>query len=154
MNTTTLQTEVATTKDIEALIALLGILFEQEAEFSPCSALQRQGLEKIIQNPQIGEIMVIRNQYQVIGMTTLLYTISTSLGSKVALLEDMVINPRYRNKGAGSHLLHKVIEHAKAVGCQRITLLTDGDNQAAHQFYMRNGFTASQMRVYRMLLTT
>ncbi|MGQ0672875.1 MAG: GNAT family N-acetyltransferase, partial [Hyphomicrobium sp.] len=38
----------------------------------------------------------------------------------------------------------------RADGCRRITLLTDGDNAAAHRFYERAGFTRSAMVPYRL----
>ncbi|HYQ38837.1 MAG TPA: GNAT family N-acetyltransferase, partial [Pseudomonas sp.] len=42
--------------------------------------------------------------------------------------------------------------HAREVGCQRITLLTDADNAAAQRFYARHGFGPSPMIPLRRLL--
>ena len=85
-------------------------------------------------------------------MVGLLYTISTALGARVALLEDMVVAPAWRNAGFGSQLLEAAIAQARQAGCQRITLLTDDINTDAQRFYGRHGFTRSPMVPFRRLL--
>jgi len=147
-----IKTGLAAISDIESLIVLLGLLFEQEVEFSPDPELQRQGLASIIQNPQLGEIIVLREGDSVIGMTSLLYTISTALGGRAALLEDMIVDPRYRGKGYGTQLINNAIQRAKTAGCLRIRLLTDADNTNAHRFYLHNGFQPSGMKTFTRLL--
>ena len=41
----------------------------------------------------------------------------------------MVVLPQVRNQGVGSKLLDYAIQFAKEQGCQRISLLTDSDNE-------------------------
>jgi len=77
---------------------------------------------------------------------------STALGGRVALLEDMVVRPDARGRGAGSLLLRAAVEFARAAGCLRITLLTDADNAAAQRFYARHGFGQSAMIPMRLPL--
>jgi GNAT superfamily N-acetyltransferase len=85
-------------------------------------------------------------------MVNLLFTFSTFLGSRVALLEDMIVDPVHRRKGAGTRLLQAARQTALAQGCGRITLLTDGANAEAKLFYRRMGFVESAMTPYRMML--
>ena len=142
----------ASPADIPVLADLLAILFEQEAEFRPDRAAQLQGLGLIINNRDLGTILVARQQESIIGMVNLLYTVSTALGTRTALLEDMVIAPSARGAGIGSRLLAAAIDHARAVGCKRITLLTDQSNTAAQHFYAKHGFSASGMMPLRLKL--
>lgn len=121
----------ATINDIPALCGLLNYLFTEETEFSPNRIAQQRGLAGIINNPDIGEILVARYADTIVGMVSLLYTLSTALGGRVALLEDMVVAPGYRNSGIGTRLLTHAIETAGKKDCQRITLLTDRSNLAA-----------------------
>lgn len=144
--------EQATAADIPALCELLPTLFAQEAEFTPDAAAQRRGLAEIVNNPQAGTILVAREAGQVVGMVNLLFTVSTALGARVALLEDMVVAPQSRGAGVGSQLLAHAIEHARAQGCKRITLLTDRANASAQRFYARQGFELSGMVPMRLLL--
>lgn len=145
--------EQASETDIPALCALLSVLFTQEAEFTPDSEAQRSGLLKIIGNPEVGAVLVAREGEAIIGMVNLLFTVSTALGEQVALLEDMVISPETRGHGVGSKLLTQAISFARMKGCRRITLLTDGHNQAAQRFYARHGFAVSSMVPLRLSLT-
>jgi GNAT superfamily N-acetyltransferase len=143
----------ANTFDIPALCDLLGILFSQEAEFKPNHEAQSRGLTRIISSPEIGLIVVARQDNQIIGMVNLLFTISTALGDRVALLEDMVVSPNARGSGVGSRLLEQAIQFARLNGCKRITLLTDSTNESAQRFYQKHGFGFSAMIPLRLSLS-
>lgn len=143
---------LATPADLPALCALLDQLFAQEAEFTPDRAAQTRGLAAIIADPQVSEILVAVEDGRVRAMVNLLYTISTALGARVALLEDMVVDTEARGAGLGSALLAAAIAHAERRGCRRLTLLTDGDNLAAQRFYQRHGFAPSPMLPMRRAL--
>ncbi|HJP12261.1 MAG TPA: GNAT family N-acetyltransferase, partial [Gammaproteobacteria bacterium] len=85
--------------DIPQLCILLDVLFSQEAEFKPNHELQGRGLSKILNNEDIGVILVVRDSAKVIGMVNILYTVSTALGERVGVLEDFVVLPKYRDEG-------------------------------------------------------
>ncbi|AGX87071.1 histone acetyltransferase-like protein [Candidatus Symbiobacter mobilis CR] len=144
--------EQATAADITALSDLLSVLFSQEEEFTPNAQAQHLGLARIIGNPDIGVVLVARQGNHIVGMTNLLFTISTALGDKVALLEDMVVLPACRGTGIGTMLLSAAISFARMQGCQRITLLTDRCNAAAQWFYAKQGFVVSSMVPMRLSL--
>ena len=142
----------ATDAEIPLLCELLHELFSQESEFTPDAVKQRCGLERIMANPAIGTILVARDNEVVVGMVSLLFTESTALGARVALLEDMVVRPAARGRGIGTMLLQAAFQAARAEGCRRITLLTDATNTAAQRFYARHGFGASPMIPLRLNL--
>lgn len=143
---------LATAHDLPELCALLGELFAQEAEFSADAEAQSRGLRRILAAPDTGEILLLAELDAVIGMVSLLYLTSSALGSRVALLEDMIIAPGHRGGGHGDRLLRAAIDHARMRHCRRITLLTDHDNSGAQRFYGRHGFEMSQMRAMRLQL--
>lgn len=143
----------ATVEDIPQLCDLLAFLFDHETEFRPDCALQGAGLRQIIDFPERGRILALREGQSVIGMVNLLFTVSTALGGRVAILEDMIVRPDCRCKGAGSMLLEAAVASARAAGCLRVTLLTDSANEPAQRFYKRHGFGRSDMVPMRLLLT-
>lgn len=112
--------EPAVLADIPALCQLLTQLFQQEAEFTPDPEAQRRGLQMILTDRTTGIILVARDNEQISGMVNLLYTFSTALGARVALLEDMVVAPSQRNCGLGSLLLDAAVHYARGEGCRRI----------------------------------
>jgi len=131
---------------------LLEILFSQELEFSADAEVQSRALSMITGNPELGRIFVAEIDGVIEGMVMLLFTVSTFLGKKVALLEDMVVAPAWRGKGLGTLLINRALDFARREGFGRITLLTDRDNDAAQQFYRAQGFSPSEMVVFRKLL--
>lgn len=138
--------------DIDALVDLLEELFTQEADFEPDRQRQRRGLEAILANPAVGQVFVAEYHSIVIGMVSLLHTVSTALGGPVCWLEDMVVVPEARGQQVGSLLLEHALDWARERGVLRVTLLTDHDTLAAVRFYERAGFQRSQMQVLRQLL--
>jgi len=143
----------ATVEDIPQLCELLALLFDQEAEFRPDRGLQESGLRQIIDFPERGRILALREGKTVIGMVNLLFTVSTALGGQVAILEDLVVRPECRSKGAGSMLLEAALAFARSSGCLRLTLLTDSANEPAQRFYKKHGFSRSDMVPMRLLFT-
>jgi len=141
----------AVIEDIPALADLLTLLFLQEADFSPDLFKQQAGLKNIINDPGIGNIFVLKDDGNVIGMVSLLYTVSTALGGRVAILEDLILRADQRGKGHGAMLLNAAINFAKKNGCLRITLLTDPTNHRAIQFYQQHGFVKSAMKPLRLV---
>jgi len=146
------QIRPATEVDLPALCGLLSVLFTQEADFAPNAQAQHRGLLRILRDPAVGQVLLAEAGAAVLGMANLLFTVSTALGARVALLEDVVVAPGARGAGIGTHLLHAAVAHARAQGCQRLTLLTDADNLAAQRWYQRHGFTRSGMVPLRLPL--
>lgn len=145
--------ERASEADIPALSELLSVLFTQEVEFKPDTSAQCRGLSKIISNPDLGAVLVAREGSDILAMVNLLFTVSTALGERVALLEDMIVSPSARGSGIGSELLSHAIAFAQASGCKRITLLTDRENKSAQRFYAKHGFAESTMIPLRLSLS-
>jgi GNAT superfamily N-acetyltransferase len=131
---------------------LLTLLFTQEADFQPDVEKQSTGLRQIIEHPDAGCILVLREGSDVVGMVNVLYTISTACGGRVAIIEDMVVRLEHRGQQAGSLLLRAAIDLARTDGCRRITLLTDRTNASAIRFYQRHGFEPSEMIPLRLVL--
>jgi rubredoxin/ribosomal protein S18 acetylase RimI-like enzyme len=142
----------ATEPDVARCAELLEILFSQEHEFASNTEAQSRALSMIIRNPDLGRIFVGDIEGVIQGMVMLLFTVSTFLGKKAALLEDMVVAPAWRSKGLGTQLIDHAVNFARREGFGRITLLTDSDNKTAQQFYRSQGFLKSGMIVFRKLL--
>ncbi len=138
--------------DVNAMVDLLTCLFEQEADFTPSPAQQRRALELLLAQPSWGRLFVISRGSDVLGMVSLLFTVSTAEGGRVAWLEDMVVRPGWRGKGLGTRLLRAASAWAEKQGLRRISLLTDATNTGARQLYRRQGFVPSAMVPLRLYL--
>jgi N-acetylglutamate synthase-like GNAT family acetyltransferase len=139
--------------DIPALLRLLELLFTQEAEFSFNEKMTQNALNEIIKDNSIGEIFIATHNNTAIAMVSILYTISSALGGRVGLLEDMIVHPKYRFDGGGSQLLQYALKKVKDKNLKRLTLLTDESNTIAHHFYTKHEFKKSSMIAFRKLLS-
>jgi ribosomal protein S18 acetylase RimI-like enzyme len=140
----------ATPADIPQLAGLLAILFTHEVEVAPDRQKQETALRLILGQPEQGRIYCAREGDQLLGMVSILFTISTAEGGPSAWLEDMVVHPEQRNRGLGEQLIQHALHSAQALGCTRVTLLTDGINTGAMRFYERAGFARSEMVPFRL----
>ena len=144
--------EPAGESDVERMVALLGLLVAQEAEFRPEPEAQRRGLRHILRDPGEGQLLVARDGREVVGMVSLLWSTSTALGGPVAWLEDLVVAEDRRGQGVGKALLKAAVAFGRGLGLKRITLLTDGDNARAKKLYAGLGFESSPMVPMRLAL--
>jgi GNAT superfamily N-acetyltransferase len=144
----------ATREELPQLVALLGMLFSEEAEFAPDDARQARALTRILADESVGRIYVARDGGRVVAMATLLYSISTAEGGLVASFEDLVVLPERRGRGIGSVLVRFVVAEARKQGVLRLTLLTDSHNKRAQELYTKAGFRASGMLPMRLNLQT
>lgn len=142
----------ATAIDVPQLCELLSLLFAQEADFTPDVERQSRGLQLILDQPETGRIFCAEREDRIVGMVSILFSVSTAEGGHVAWLEDMIVHPDARGSGIGERLLREAIADAKDAGCLRITLLTDLTNEGAMKFYSRSGFSRSQMVPMRLKL--
>ena len=142
----------ATREDVPALCELLARLFTQEADFKPDPRKQARGLNLIIGEASRGQLFALRVGNRVVGMVSLLRTVSTAEGGEVFWLEDLIVADEFRGRGLGSELLRHAIEFARQEGVPRITVLTDLENNSAQKLYKRHGFKASGMTPMRLWL--
>lgn len=138
--------------DIGRLVPLLGLLFSQEAEFVADPVRQQDGLAELLAHPDRSSVLVAEREGEVLGMVSLQVTVSTALGGRVGLVEDLIVQTAERGRGIGTALLVAVMLQAEGLGCRRVTLLTDGTNAAAQRFYEGHGFVASPMIPMRRLV--
>ena len=142
----------ATQEDLPQLVALLGVLFSQEAEFVPDDAKQTRALKKILSDESVGRVHVAREGGRVVAMASLIYGISTAEGGLAASFEDLIVLPGHRGKGIGTALLQYVVAEARKQGVLRLTLLTDKQNKRAQTLYRKLGFSDSTMKAMRLKL--
>src|ERR1700757_5301390 len=145
--------EPATEADLDELSEMLGGLFSQEGDFRPDKEKQLRGLRLIFEQPSRGRVFVLRRDGVLVGMISLLFTISTAEGGFVVLLEDLVVHKQYQSHGYGGMLLNHAIEFARQKNFLRITLLTDRPENLAQEFFRKHGFHESSMIPMRLLIT-
>ena len=138
--------------DIPAMVGLLTILFTHEHEHAPGEERQRRGLEMLLTRPDLATPFVLTRDGAVIGMTSILWSVSTVMGGLSGTIDDVVVHPNHRGIGGAKTLLAHAIEFARQRGCLRLVLHTDDDNAVAQGLYHEFGFTRSTMITMRQKL--
>jgi len=130
--------------DLGAMVELLAELFLIEDDFTIDIEKQICGLELLLES-QNCLVLVAEISGQVIGMISMQRLVSTAMGERVGLIEDMIVSNEFRRIGVGRLLLGSMIDTANTLGYGRITLGADRRNDSAIAFYQTFGFKTSNM---------
>lgn len=137
--------------DLVAMAGLLSELFTIEDDFTIDHQKQLHALQLLLQNPD-ATLLVAEISGYMVGMVSMQSLISTVMGGKVGLIEDMIISEDFRQKGVGTLLLSAMIDVSQQLGYQRLSLGADRRNDSALAFYRTFGFETSNMGLmYRIV---
>ncbi len=137
----------ATEEDIPRIIELYRelVITMSEAERGQAPSLgdYRRAFTEIGAMPG-HELLVAEEQGEVVGTLVLLVVPNLSHDALPwAVMENMVVDKRYRRQGVGRLLMDYAIARAKEAGCYKIQLSSDNRREEAHRFYSSLGFKAS-----------
>ncbi len=117
LNTTNITIRHARPEDIPRMCDLLAELFSIESDFVPDREKQVQGLSALIAHPP-GKVLVLVAVIDglVVGMATVQTLISTAEGGRVGLVEDVIVDRKFRSQGIGTLLLEGIMTWSKSAG--------------------------------------
>jgi len=132
--------------DIEAMLALLRLLFELEADFEFDEARQRRGLFMMTDGCLKHKVVKVAEAGgEIVGMASAQTLISTAEGTMAAIVEDVVVLPGCRRQGTGRRLVQSLCEWAAMRGAVRMQVLADKHNAPALEFYRRTQWNLTQL---------
>ncbi len=89
-------------------------------------------------------VLLAMSEKKVAGVAVCFLGFSTFAGKPLLNVHDLAVSGEFRGQGIGGALLDGVAEKALALGCCRVTLEVDDDNEGARRLYERKGFKVSQ----------
>ena len=96
-----------------------------------------------ISNNTKRELLVAEHEGEVVGTVAVFIIANLSHGATpYALVENLVVNHKYRRKGIGKKLMQYSIARARQEGCHRIELCSSKGRREAHRLYQSVGFKA------------
>lgn len=136
---TTLQIRKATLQDLPAILKLyeqpviddgISLSFDKAAEI----------FSKMEQYPNYA-LYVADFKGQIVGSFALLIMDNLGhLGAPSAIVEDVVVDLDFQNRGIGKQMMQMAISHAADLDCYKIMLSANSRRKIAHQFYESLGF--------------
>jgi ribosomal protein S18 acetylase RimI-like enzyme len=139
-----IQVRAAQEKDLDRLVSLLESLFALERDFAFHPQRQLQGLQRMLVFER-ARILVAETGGRIMGMCSGQLTVSTAEGGDAMLVEDLVVHPDFRGRGAGRMLLDGLAQWGRERGVSRLQLLADRNNRAALGFYERLGWRTTKL---------
>lgn len=99
-------------------------------------------------NPSAKAIVAVENN-EIIGTAIFFFNYSTFVGKKGLYLEDIIISPKYRNKGVGTKMMIELARCAVKYDCGRMEWTVLDWNNRAIEFYQNIG--ANIMNDWRLV---
>jgi ribosomal protein S18 acetylase RimI-like enzyme len=116
---------------------------------SSAKAPTQDELETIVNAP--GTVLLsVRQSGRLVGMLTLvIFAIPTGIR---AIIEDVVVDERYRGQGVAQALTREALVQAAAAGARTVDLTSRPSREAANRLYQKLGFQKRESNVYRYTL--
>jgi GNAT superfamily N-acetyltransferase len=129
--------------DVTRILELYEQLTEEVQDLSPETV--NRVFTEIDSSPR-QELLVAENDGLVVGTLFIQITPNLSHGAYPwAVLENMVVDSRYRRQGIGRHLIEYAFARCREAGCYKVQLLSHKKRLGAHQFYRSLGFEESAL---------
>ena len=129
----------ATREDIEHLLPLVRgyrVFYKQQ----PDATREREFVENHLRNGT-SAIYIAEVDEKAAAFMQLFRTHSTVHLAPSWILEDLYVDPQFRNRGIAAALLQRAVEHAREDGASGMFLETASDNTAAQSVYEAAGWT-------------
>jgi GNAT superfamily N-acetyltransferase len=127
----------ATIEDEASILALLKELLIPGDEVGDDWNDAPGTIRRIIQNPDLGTILVAEEGGKIAGVTTMSFPFAIRCKGIYTCIEENIVDTAYRGKGVGSKLLKAAIAEATARGCDELQL--NSPSEMGYPLYIRNG---------------
>ena len=127
--------------DIPRILELYAELTEEKQKV-PAETIQSV-FNQIIKLPN-QQFLVAEKDGFIVGTLFLQITPNLSHDARPwAVLENLVVDRRYRGHGFGRLLIEHTLSTCREAGCYKVQLLSSNKRKGAHQFYRSLGFQES-----------
>lgn len=140
------QLKEVTEVNAEEINNLLRQLAHDQASFTPVTFA---ALQSIVKDKNL-VVMVAREGDKIVGTATLITAVTMSGFN--AMIDDVVVDEKYRGQGLGEKLVQALIDRARELQVRLIELSSRPSRVAANKLYQKLGFKPKETNVYRLKL--
>jgi GNAT superfamily N-acetyltransferase len=129
------------TADIPAVLPLVEQywIFEDIAGYEP--ARVRAELERFCSDPRLGAGWLVEEHGRAVGYLLAVYVFSLEHLGLTAEIDEFFVLPGARGRGAGLALLEAAETEFAGMQCTNVSLQLGRGNEAAREFYRRQGYS-------------
>lgn len=99
-----------------------------------------QGLHTLLRNLSLGKAWLMESHKKPVGYAIVTYNFDLEYGGVEAMLTDLYVEKRFRNKGIGSLALYEIEDFCRERGIRAIELQVQHHSKSAATFYRKAGF--------------
>ena len=136
---------IATNDDLDAVYGLIKQLSSHEftkEQFNDC----------YLYNTQKGQVLVYEKDHVIRGCITYNIHYYLHFSRKSAEIVNLVVDESVRGNGIGKKLLASFAQIAADLGCVCLEVDSGKHREAAHRFYMREGFAFNHYKFTKELI--
>jgi ribosomal protein S18 acetylase RimI-like enzyme len=95
--------------------------------------------KKLLRDPEL--FIVAEDEGEIIG------AVIGAFDGRRGFVYHLAVAPERKGEGIGKALMERVSDDLRKLGCIRLLLLVDEDNESAQEFYRATGFSSNRMIV-------
>jgi len=137
--------ETVDDKQSKRVNELLGMLHTEPV------SIDKERLNHLLKDDGFNLFIVENEDHVIIGMLTL--TCCNTLAGEKAWIEDVIVDEKFRGKGAGRALIRAAVRHAEVSGYSVVYLTSNPARTAARSLYRSEGFEEYKTGVFRCRIT-
>ena len=103
---------------------------------------QAAAIHALCADASLGRAWLLTDGRRDVGYALAYWRHSIDHGGRVAVLDDLWVEPGLRGRGSGTHLLRAALAHMEGSGARAVVVEADPGDPAAMSFYSRLGFAA------------
>lgn len=134
-----LNIRVALEKDVSTILRFVRALAKYEQAEREVVATEDILTQFLFNDPRYANALILEYQHEPVGFALYFYSFSTWLGRPGLYLEDLYVEPGYRNRGIGKAVLGYLARIAVAQGCGRFEWSVLDWNEPSIRFYEKIG---------------
>ncbi|TLM99781.1 GNAT family N-acetyltransferase [bacterium] len=133
-------------EDLQKIQPLIGQLAESVANSHETRFEQfTEVFTHMADYPEMYLNLVADQEGEVVGLISLLFYRVWFHPGGTALINELIVDRRYRSQGIGALLIDAAIKEARSRGMDEIEVGTEQENLGAQRFYRRCGFTETYL---------
>ena len=134
-----LNIRVAVEQDVSIILDFVKALAKYERAEHEVVATENILTQFLFDEPRYARALILEYKHKVVGFVVYFFSFSTWLGRPGLYLEDLYVDPDYRNLGIGKAVLSYLAQIAVEQGCGRFEWSVLDWNEPSIQFYEKMG---------------
>ncbi len=131
--------EPAHESDVTEILAMMRAFYAIDA-YPFDEAIAQDALDRLIRNPALGGIWLMRADGHLAGYVVLTLGYSLEFHGRDAFVDELFVAPMYRHRGIGTQALRFIEEQCRAFGVHALHLEVERGNAGAQRLYRSLGF--------------